>query len=250
MAPTSPEHDHRPTVTFREGVAIPDWSVVTTQNARDAVSALFDAFIGANWGGLDEAEDRVLRAVHRAYAANGRGLAQGAGVAGLAPDDIASALRRLAARDLVVLDGAGRVCGAYPFTDGPSDHQVEVHGVTVRAMCAIDALGIGAMLTCDSIVRSVCSHCRQAIVVETRNEGRDLDCAEPRGVAVWSGHHYSGGCAATSLCTLHAFFCDERHLDAWLASRPADDRAGVRLNLAEALETGRAIFSPMTTDCP
>jgi hypothetical protein len=249
LARTSPELDHRPTVTVREGVAIPDWSVVTTQSARDAVWALFDTLI-AKWGGLDEAEDRVLRAVHRAYAADGRGLAQDAGVAGLAPEDIASALRRLAARDLVTVDGAGRVCGAYPFTDGASDHQAQIGGVPVRAMCAIDALGIGAMLTGDSVVRSACRHCRGAIVVETRNEGRDLAHAEPRGVVVWSGHHYAGGCAASSLCTLQVFFCDEGHLDAWLGNRPIEDRAGTRLSLTEALEVGRAIFSPMMSDSP
>ncbi|MEI4600265.1 organomercurial lyase, partial [Klebsiella pneumoniae] len=68
---------------------------------------------------------------------------------------------------------------------------------------------------------------------------------EPGAIVVWSGRRYASGCAASSLCTLQAFFCDDDHLAAWCASGPVGADDGIRLCLAEALEVGRAIFAPM-----
>jgi hypothetical protein len=62
---------------------------------------------------------------------------------------------------------------------------------------------------------------------------------------VWSGQRYAGDCAASSLCTVQAFFCGDDHLEGWRASGPAGAEDGVRLNLPEALDVGRAIFAPM-----
>src|SRR3546814_20078190 len=94
---------------------------------------------------MDGVEERVRRAVLQAYAADGRSPvpAQIAAASGLPSGEVGSALQRLAGRDLVVLDGAGRVTGAYPFTDGPSEHQVEVTGVPMNARCPNPALGTG-----------------------------------------------------------------------------------------------------------
>lgn len=237
----------RPTVTFPDGAVIPDWGSTKTPTAREALSAIFEAFIGPKWPGMDEAEDQVRRAVLRAYADSGRAPATAEiGAAGsLAPDEVASALRRLAGRDLVVLDGVGQVTGAYPFTDASSEHRVEVGGVTMSAMCAIDALGIGAMLRRDAVVRSLCRHCGRPLTIRTRGGGGELEAVEPAGVVVWSGDRYADGCAASSLCTLQACFCDDDHLAAWRAGRPVSAQGGVRLRLPEALEVGRAIFAPM-----
>jgi hypothetical protein len=185
--------------------------------------------------------------VLQAYAADGRSPvpAQIAAASGLPSGEVGSALQRLAGRDLVVLDGAGRVTGAYPFTDGPSEHQVEVSGVTMSAMCAIDALGIGAMLERDCMIRSACRQCRRTLAIHTPSRGRELEEVEPGAIVVWSGRRYASGCAASSLCTLQAFFCDDDHLAAWCASGPVGADDGIRLCLAEALEVGRAIFAPM-----
>jgi alkylmercury lyase len=226
---------------------IPDWSAATSPSARAALEGMFEAFIGPKWLDLDAIEDQVRRVVLRAYAAAGQApeAAQVAVAAGLVVEDAVSALRRLAARDLVVLDIAGRVTGAYPFTDASTEHRVEVAGVAVSAMCAIDALGIGAMLSKDAIIHSACRRCQHALRIHIRNCSLELDRVEPTGVVVWSGHRYAGDCAASSLCTAQAFFCDDDHLVAWRASGPAGAEDGVRLSLPEALDVGRAIFAPM-----
>ena len=106
------------------------------------------------------------------------------------------------------------------------------------------------LLERDSVIRSACRQCRHALAIHTRRSGRDLDEVQPAGIDVWSGHRYAAGCAASSLCTLQAFFCDDDHLDAWRMSRQVAAGDGIRLSLPETLEIGRAIFAPMRTEMP
>jgi len=105
----------RPTISFPGGLAIPDWRAVTSPSAQDALRAVFRAFIGPNWGGMDEGEDQVRRAVLQGYVESGRAPTptEIAAIAGLSSHEVASALQRLASRDLATLDSAGRVSGAY-----------------------------------------------------------------------------------------------------------------------------------------
>ncbi|WP_212743777.1 alkylmercury lyase family protein [Caulobacter sp. 3R27C2-B] len=249
ITPTShAETAERPAVEFPGGVIIPDWGAVTTPQAQNALRAVVEAFIGPKWDGLDETESRIHGIVLSSYALSGHApeTAFVAAAAGLAIDEADSVLRRLTGRDLLILDAAGRISGAYPFTDGATEHHVEAGGFAAGAMCAIDALGVGAMLERDITVRSACRQCGRPLAIHTRSHGRELDQVEPSGiVVVWSGHRYAGGCAASSLCTLQAFFCDDDHLETWRANSPAASQDGVRLSLAEALEVGRAIFAPM-----
>ena len=236
-----------PAVEFPGGVIIPDWGAVTTPQAQNALRAVVEAFIGPKWDGLDETESRIHGIVLSAYAMSGHApeAADVAAGAGLAIAETDSVLRRLAGRDLLILNAAGRIGGAYPFTDGPTEHHVETGGLSVGAMCAIDALGVGAMLERDITVRSACRQCARALAIHTRSHGRQLDQVEPSGIVVWSGHRYAAGCAASSLCTLQAFFCDDAHLETWRTNSLAAGQDGVRLSLSEALEVGRAIFAPM-----
>jgi Alkylmercury lyase len=65
-------------------------------------------------------------------------------------------LAELAATDFLTLDGQGRVDAAYPFSARPTGIEVALPGgVRVAAMCAIDALGIPAMLGSDAVITSV-----------------------------------------------------------------------------------------------
>jgi len=248
MTPTShTEAAGWPAVAFPGGVIIPDWGMVTTPQAQDALRAIVETFIGPKWDGLDETESRIHGIVLSGYVMSGRAPAtvEVAAAAGLALDEAGSVLRRLAGRDLLILDTAGRISSSYPFTDGPTEHQVEAGNLSVGALCAIDALGIGAMLERDVAVRSACRQCARPLAIRTRGLGRELDQAEPPGIVVWSGHRYAGGCAATSLCTLQAFFCDDDHLEAWRLDDAVSRHAGVRLSLPEALQVGQAVFAPM-----
>ncbi len=235
-------------VLLRPGVTIPDWSVVEDASARMTLSAIFELTgVGRRkWSRLGEAEDRVWRSVIELFAEFGRAplSAEIAEATRLPHDVVADALTKLGARDVVVLDDAGRIVGAYPFTEWPSGHRVRLRGTTLTAMCAIDALGVGAMFSTDTDIESSCRYCGTAIRVNTRAAGTVLANTEPTTAIVWAGLHYAGGCSATSLCTVLAFFCSEEHLAAWRAGASAG-RSGHCLSMNEALQVGKAIFMPI-----
>ena len=117
--------------------------------------------------------------------------------------------------------------------------------VSLAAMCAIDALGLGAMIAQNSAIRSSCRLCGRAIRIATRGRGRELAGILPQSAVVWSGIVDSGVCAATSLCTVQALFCCDEHLEEWRTAGPPDGPNGFRLSIDEALQLGRAVFSPM-----
>ncbi len=82
------------------------------------------------------------------------------------------------------------------------------------------------------------------IHARTRGHGRTLAAVSPEHAVVWSGIEYEDGCAASSLCTVIAFFCSDRCLEGWRDSEHPDTK-GYRLSIDEAMQAGLAIFSPM-----
>jgi mercury(II) reductase len=236
----------RPDVTF------PDWSVVTSALVKDALLAMNDALrimAGPNqpadrWGDRDRLVDQVRVALLKLYAEAGRAPTQSAIAkrARLSETTVQAQIEELHRRDLVVLNG-DRIVGAYPFTDRDADHQVTLDGRVVNAMCAVDALGIGAMTGRDIAIASRCRHCGAQIRIATRDQGRALAQIEPRTAVMWQSVRYEGACAANSLCATTAFFCSDDHLSAWRREQAADE-AGFRLSVEEGLEAGRALFGP------
>ncbi|MEU5991943.1 alkylmercury lyase family protein [Spirillospora sp. NPDC047418] len=117
-----------------------------------------DALGRAGAGRLAPAEGR-LRAVHQrvlhAFARTGRApevteLAEAA-----APRDARTVLEELHAANFLRLDEAGGIRAAYPFSAAPTAHIVQIAGgLQVYAMCAVDALGIAAMLHAQVRIRS------------------------------------------------------------------------------------------------
>lgn len=234
-----------PSYTVRPGVMFPDWSVVTSLAVRDALAAMAGSDHVLNrWSGYDPATDRVRVALLQLYAEVGRAPAIGALAerAGLGEIAIQPLLEELRRRDLVVLDG-NRIVGAYPFTDLDTGHQVTLDGRVLNAMCAVDALGIGAMTDRDITIGSRCRHCGAPIRITTRDRGLGVAQVEPVTAIVWLSVLYENGCAASSLCTATSFFCSDDHLAAWRQEHSAD-RPGFRLSTEEALEAGRALFGP------
>ena len=233
---------------LRPGVEMPDWSTVTSETARRALEASFAAAgWHEKWTGLGEEEDRVRRAVLGGFAALGRApdVAAIAAATGLGPAAVGAALDRLRARDLVVrAENTGAVTAAYPFSEWVTGHRVRWDGTVVNALCAIDALGMGAMLGRDTIIQAECRHCSAPIRVETRRQGTEVAATFPERTVVWSGIAYAGNCGATSGCTLKVFFCSDEHLHAWREAGPAAP-PGFRLSVDEAHQVGRAIFAPM-----
>ena len=226
----------------------PDWSMVISDNARAVVDAFIDlAGLEDRWRGIGEEEDTIRRAVLRHYAATGRApsIAELGDVTGLGSDAARGLLENLKERDLVVLDDAGEaILGAYPFTERDSGHRVDLGGTTASAMCAIDALGVGAMCDRDVAIHSTCRACGEAIEIATRDRGAALDRVTPEGAVVWVGLRYADACAASSLCTVMTFFCSDAHLDRWRGAN-YPDLEGIRLSIDEAFQAGKAIFTPM-----
>src|SRR5579875_3345188 len=234
-----------PGLVMRPGVTFPDWSAVTSPTVRGALQAMVGSGHVLNrWSGYDPATDRVRIALLQLHTEDGRAPAMRALAerAGLSVAAVRTLLKELQRRDLVVLDGE-RIVGAYPFTDKDRRHRVTFEGRVLNAMCAVDALGIGAMIGRDTAIASACRHCGEAIRIATRDQGRALTRVEPEGAVMWQSVRYDGACAARSLCAATVFFCSDDHLTAWRRDHAADD-PGFRLSIAEGLEAGRALFGP------
>ena len=235
-------------IAIRPGVTTPDWSVVTSGIVREALGAIFKTCDWAQrWAGLDAAQDRMRRAILEAWPQAGRAPSTNelALSTGFAPDRVRELIAKLVARDMVVLDRDGaNLTGAYPFTDRDTEHRMQLGDTVLHAMCAIDALGAGAMLGTDVAIESACRSCDTPIRIETRNDGTALEAYSPTSAVIWSGVQYSNGCAADSLCTVMAFFCSDEHLESWRDGRDPKPR-GFRLSMNEGLQMGKAIFMPL-----
>ena len=237
-----------PSYTVRPDVMFPDWSVVTSPTVQDALLAMVGSdHVFDRWSGYDPATDRVRVALLQLYAEGGRAPTTSALAkrVELSETAVQPLLEELRSRDLVILDG-DRIVGAYPFTDRDTGHQVTLDGRVLNAMCAVDALGTGAMTDRDIKVASLCRHCGAPIRVTTQDRGRVLADVAPATTVVWLSVHYEGACAANSLCATTAYFCSDDHLSAWRRERSADE-PGFRLSIEEGLEAGRALFGPSLT---
>ncbi len=237
-------------VELRPGVYRPEWSVVTLAAAREALGGRMAARSGLveKWlTRLDPTEDLVWCRVLELFAALGRPprIEEIASAANMGHEHVAPALRNLCQRDLLGFDEvSGSIVHAYPFTSSDTGHRVRLGGRVLNALCAVDALGVGAMYRQDVSIESSCRSCGAEIHVTTRRTGTGLGSVSPEGSVVWYDALYSGGCAATSCCPSIAFFCSDEHLERWLTSRAAHPQ-GYRLSPDEALEMGRALFGPL-----
>lgn len=233
---------------LRAGVHRPDWSKISLPKAREVLQRRLAAHASgvSAWSGLDEAEDKALTAVLRHFANHGLGpsIEDVAGTSGQPLEAVRRALRTLRVRDLVVLDESGTsILAAYPFAAYATGHRVIVGSQSVDSLCAIDALGTGAMCETKTTISSACAHCGKPIHIATSNSGMALATVEPPTAVVWYTLAF-GGCVAQSRCPSTVFFCHDDDLTAWRASQGAQI-AGDRLAIEEALEIGIALFGPM-----
>lgn len=198
------------------------------------------------WRGYGEMEHHLRMTILRYFAAHGRAptveiLSE---LAAISTGQTRHLLARLRDLDLVIFDGdRDRITGAYPFADRDTGHRVLLGNVVANAMCAIDALGAGAMCERDALIVSRCRVCEAPIRIETEAHGAVLDWCDPGRTVVWSDLGYANGCGATSSCTRTEFFCGDEHLRAWRDVRHPST-AGDRLTIPEAHEVGMAIFTP------
>ncbi|MEE8308218.1 MAG: alkylmercury lyase family protein [Gammaproteobacteria bacterium] len=226
---------------------MPDWSAINSRQAKDALVAILDAF-GADecWRGYTPQEDLVRSAIigYFSKAGHAPSLVELEAVTGIKLTTLKTHLERLRQRDLVVMDTAENIIGAYPLTDRETDHKVQLAAHTVNAMCAIDALGAGTMFGEDIHITSSCRSCRRPIEIGLKNAGAELGPVTPAGSVVWVGIRTSKEeSAADTLCTVICFFCCQDHLEMWRDQNQRGVR-GYSLSIKEGLQVGRALFGP------
>jgi len=223
---------------------VPDWTVVAAPAARRAVEGILAAgHYDSRFGGIDPGTARVLAHVLRLYSRLGHAptVDEIAASAAMSRQDVKSRLHKLRGRDLILLDPTGdAILGAYPFTEAATGHSVTFAGTgrMLSTICAIDALGAGAMCRDDVAIRSTCRACGNSVAALTQDRGMTLSQIAPANAIVWVGLRQSLGCAASTLCTELLFFCNDEHLARWRN----DHGAGHRLTPEEAFQVGKALF--------
>ena len=199
----------------------------------------------AQWAGLDPEHDHVWQTILGLFRdqEGAPAVATVALAAGRSMEQTERALRVLQDRDLVVLDAAGVILAAYPFTRYWTGHRVMIGSQAVNALCAIDALGVGALCGRDTIITSSCAWCHTPIRIETDGGGLALRSITPTHAVVWCTLVFNGR-VAQSCCPSTVFFCGDAHLDRWANAGRSLGR-GDRLTMAEAFEIGAALFAPL-----
>jgi hypothetical protein len=217
-----------------------------TTTAEDAAAEGPGAVLSA-WRTRSLPMDPVEKAVHqtilRAFADTGRppaprDLDQVTAGSGRTTREVLAALHE---GDAIRLTPNGQVAVAYPFSATPTRHRVRIGERThVYAMCAIDALGISAMLGQDTRIDSVDVTTGQPITVTTIAGHTTWD---PAGVVVFIGAGAGGGPSADCCCDYLNFFTDHATATAWTACHP--HIPGQVLTQTEASDLGASLFGPL-----
>jgi alkylmercury lyase-like protein len=98
-----------------------------------------------------------------------------AGEVGLPVEDVRAGWRRLHDAHAIVLDPAGEIRMANPFSAVATAYRVEAGGRSWYGSCAWDAFGICAALESDGVVETSCPDCGDAITVEVSARRADRD---------------------------------------------------------------------------
>jgi hypothetical protein len=144
----------------------------------------------------------------------------------------------LARQDLVHLGADGEISVAYPFSGLPTRHRVMLGGeAEAWAMCAIDALGMAAMLGKAVEVRSRDPVTEELIEVSLTPQGEQK--WRPVEAVVLAGRTCEGP-GYRSWCDVLNFFSSRTNAERYLAERP--ELRGQSVTIPEAVAVGSAIF--------
>ncbi len=154
--------------------------------------------------------------------------------------DLDASLHQLAEAELVFLDPAEReITGGVPFAAAPTAHRVCIlDGPTVFANCAVDALGMAAMLGRDVDVRSLDALTGEAVSASSRARHWTW---QPVDAVVFVGSSGQGRLTETC-CPVINFFTAGDHARAYQRTHGLD---GVVLTLSEAIQTGTLVFGDL-----
>ena len=120
---------------------------------------------------MDPREIELRNLTYRRFTELGRAPTRGevASAAGLDEAEVAAGWRQLHDAHALVLDGAGAIRMANPFSAVPTAFRVETAGRSWYANCGWDAFGIGAALGVDCVVDTGCPDCGEPIRIEVRD---------------------------------------------------------------------------------
>lgn len=154
--------------------------------------------------------------------------------------NLSAALQGLAQQDLVVLDKHGTVLGAYPLTTEVTPHRLTLHAHHIHAMCALDALSVGPLFTCEVRIESRCHVTGDAIHIDMQQQ--NLSSVKPPAPMVGIRWQMPTGAAAHSMCIEMVFLRDRQTARHW----HGDAQESISLfSLVEAIDFGAAFFMPL-----
>jgi mercuric reductase len=154
---------------------------------------------------------------------------------------IQEGLQDLGAADYLALDVGGQVTCLYPLSVTPTPHAVIVNGAQRFAMCAIDALGMPAMLDRELDIEGSCAVCNTTIAMQVR-PSTIVAVAPPTTMVVARRDESEPAFAAC--CPFTVFVCGQEHADQFMR-RIAGTRA---LSLLDALQHAEAIFGSLLAE--
>lgn len=85
---------------------------------------------------------------------------------GLPVEEVCEHLARMAATGLVELDERGAVIGCWGLSTRPTIHRLQIHDRQFYTWCAIDAVGIPAVLKADARIDSRCAGCGRTLQID------------------------------------------------------------------------------------
>ena len=157
--------------------------------------------------------------------------------------DVEHTLPALAGDDLIQLDATGEIQVAYPFSRQPTTHRVTYRsGTSVYAMCAIDAMGIAAMLGTALDIDSTDPTSGDPIRVQMRWNG-GAEAWTPGEAVVVAGSTGTDGTTAQICCRHVHFFASPAHAKRYLRAHPS--LAAVVVDIPTGAEIGRRIFGAL-----
>ncbi len=160
----------------------------------------------------DFAPPKHLQAVHRAILRHFIEIGQAPTAADLAvvltclPVEVEAMLTELAEKCLYRDPVSGEILAAYPFSARSTPHHLRLlNGQEIFAMCAMDALGVSAMLDQPVMIHSYCAHCGAPILLEV--QGERLATIQPPSVVIWYQSAAADCVPAIAKCPGINFFC-------------------------------------------
>lgn len=161
-----------------------------------------------------------------------------AGVAGIDESAVPERLWELVEADYAGCDETGRLRCLYPLSVGQTPHVVTIDGRRRYAMCAIDALGVAAMLGQAVVIETGCVGCGTAMRIELC-PGALMSVAPPGAVVV--ARLGSEEPAREVCCPVTVFACGAEDAQAFAERTPGTHI----LALEEARGLGEALFGDL-----